>query len=231
MSKKEQMLSKATTHFKITAVNARVNVWSENVFKPIVRYEGSFQIEENGSLVNIETKNRGLSILNFGTSNGKTSINISNCSISGSTVSLMGGGITINGEKVHANEFSTDEISIDLILPSDSEGIELELKTTSGNITLRDLNLEKLAIITVSGATALVDVDAVATTIKSTSGDINAEIAESIMNYSVTAKSIGGLVHQTTHETSIPKILMKKHTLDIRSTSGDIAVEFKGRNR
>ncbi len=61
------------------------------------------------------------------------------------------------------------------------------------------------------------------------SGNIDAEILESIINYKTYLKSMSGKTIQNSIETTLPTLLSEKHELEASSMSGDVKILFKGK--
>lgn len=252
----EKNLNSNLKEYKLDIVNADIKIYSSNITNPIIKYNGTFDIKDNGSVLKIkqifEKNKKGF---NFKKIFGRQVITINGCKIikRGNSVTVLGNcgnvsqingrtfinGIEITDEmfndsnKFDKNEEFIGEPCIDLILPLNCNDISLDLNLTSGDIDLRNLILNRLIINNKNGDINLKDVDAVMTKIELINGDIKAEIAESMINYILSSNTINGSSKQGTIEKFdvMPNLSDSKHRLNINNVNGDIEVIFKGKNK
>lgn len=252
----EKNLNSNLKEYKLEIVNADIKIHSSNVSNPVIKYNGTFDIKDNGSILKIKQifeKNKKR--FNFRKIFGRQVITINGCKIikrgnsvtvlgNGGNVSQINGRTFINGIEITDDLFYDSnnldkrekfigEPCVDLILPLSCNDISLDLNLTSGDIDLRNLILNRLIINNKNGDINLKDVDAVMAKIELINGDIKAEIAESMINYILSSNTINGSSNQRTVEKFevMPNLLDSKHKLNINNVNGDIEVIFNGKNK
>lgn len=104
-----------------------------------------------------------------------------------------------------------------------------KLETKSGDLKVDNLKTNRLIIETMSGDIELDNIDAIAAKLKTVSGDVRTYLLESILNYKIHLSTVSGYTEQQSLETETAKILSDKRELDVTTVSGDIKVLFKGR--
>ena len=140
------------------------------------------------------------------------SILLKNCEI-------INGNIKINSDK------NIDVPKIKLSLQKNND-LMVSVKTTSGNINIKDLILKRLSVTTTTGDISLTSFDSYHSIINTISGDINIGVLNSILNYEVELRSIIGSINC---EDIIDKLenLSSKKILKANSVTGNIDVKFK----
>lgn len=250
----EKILNSSLKEYKIEIESADINIYSSNVIKPIIKYNGTFDIKDDGSILKIkQIFQKSKKGFNFRKIFGRQVITMDGCKIikKGNSITVLGNGGNIsqingrtffngieitddmcdNSNNLDKSEKFVGEPYVDLILPFGKNDISLDLKLIRGDIDISGLILNRLIVNNKNGDINLNDVDAVMAKIELMNGAIKAEIAESIINYSLSLKTVNGSSNQSTIENfeTMPTLLKLKHKLNINNVNGDIDVIFKGK--
>ena len=211
MERKEYKLDKETSKIEIRAYHYNINIYSENIESPIVLVKGNVTIENDWCLMN-DGKYADI----------KESVN--------NTIEPK-----VVSQKTE-NVIGNDETgSIDLVVPKEGDISYIEARSESGNIYVKGLNIDTLSLNgllaeTTTGKITLEEFQAMHTGLETESGNINAEILESIVNYDISVTSKIGETRIYSVEEKNPQFLYNdRYGLGARSESGNIVVKFKGK--
>lgn len=233
----EISLEESIEQINVNTITSDVDIYSDNVRQPIVRYTGDFDIESNYSKAtiiekqNLEAQNIQINTGFFGKI--KTSIFGTKVTMNGGSVKVRGNTIIVNnGSGVSINNgivTSSTPGKLEIVIPQRKDDLSFNIEVTNGDISIQDLILKKLYIKTTVGDITLREMDALITKLQTVSGDVDAEILESIINYQTFLKTINGSTIQRSDERISPVILSEKHELNANSVNGDIKILFKGK--
>lgn len=222
MSTNDIILNDDIKNFRINSKTADIRVISDDIKEPIIRCSGSFDIVEEGLSTVISEKEKGKSkVTKLNLASGGYIESASDISISYINGVAVIGNISISREPI-TNDF------IELIIPKNNNNLEFCLQTSTGNVTVENLNLTKLIVRTLSGNINLKDIDCLLASIITEEGNIDTEVLESILNYKLLLKSIAPNI-QSVNNYLYPLPLEEKHELQLETETGSVKVLFKGK--
>lgn len=226
MEKKELSLSGRLIYVNFNVITSNIKLYRDNVISPLLRYSGDFDIQDDFRQVIITEKSKQpafqLGGLKIG---GLTLDNIS--FYDNAKLTINGRDYQINAS-ANASEKDNTSREVELIVPTFSSNLSVDIASRSGNLTIEDLVLLRLVAKMESGNITLNDVDFAISKLKTERGNITAKIAESITNYET---FLNGSTNCKSTETMPPTVLSNKHRLEAEASSGTIDIEFKGKNR
>lgn len=239
MAKKEQKLNNYISGVNINTISSSIHVYSDKVKEPIVRYTGSFEIDEKTK--NTRDKSSEVSICekkdaSTRRNNASQTVVVNGNGVSiniGSNISIINcNGLQIGNGKIITNGgeiVKSERSSLELIVPKEISDLSFNIDSKSGSVTVEDLLLKKLYVKTLSGSITLRDLDALFARLETLSGNIDMTIIESILNYRALLKSLSGRTIQESVEKTVPEMLETKRQLEANSLSGNVKLIFKGK--
>lgn len=219
------MLKENTEFISIVGSCENIIVSSDDIKVPIVKCSDDFDIEENAGVAQI-IKSRTSNQVPF--HNGSITIMGSSITILGNNNCVVVNGKTYGGG--NSSVYCGKITDIQLIVPKKRQDLSIYINSQSGNIHANYLTLYQLAAYTISGNISVNNMDIVCSDLETKSGNIEATILESILNYQTSFHSYSGITIKDSIETESPKILSKKKELKANSKSGNIKLLFQGKH-
>lgn len=137
--------------------------------------------------------------------------------------------ILITDSNIVNSKKNSNEKSIELSIPSNTDDMLLVINSLSGNFTIKNLILQKLIIENLNGSINLENIKALETNLQTKYGNINIEIIESALNYIMHLRSKNIYVNSKNKSENNDNNVIKpnERKLDVSSSDGSIKVLFK----
>lgn len=222
MKLSEKKLNNKIDHFQVEVKGMDVCLYTANILRPLLRYNGEIEVSEVATTAIISQKPIEVSacLPKFSIVRENRGVSI----VSSKTESY------INGEKrVYDNFVNGHKACLEIVLPKFKKNATLEFESLSGDLEVSNATLSGLVAKIISGDINLTDVNILFTSLETMSGDIQIEILESIANYTTYVHSLTGEKSIETIEKKESPLLTEKHVLKVDTMNGSTNILFKGR--
>lgn len=220
--------SKKKIKFKINT--GTITIYRDNVVHPLLICPDQYEIKEKENGIKV-SQNAANTISVNGVTFTSDGVTINNRGVS----FVVGNNLTIvNGKIISGNIKSTDKVEvidedIEFVVPKDVDDLSFDVSIDSGSLIVRDILLKSMEAKLMSGDIRMNDVDMLYSKLQVTSGSIDLDICESIINYNTKLNSMSGKVEQDHIDTANNINFVERRELKASTISGNIKVLFRGK--
>lgn len=231
--KKEYKLDDNRKKIKFRINTGTVTIYRDNILVPTLYYGDQFDIREKENNIKVTQKNIFDNAINIG---GNTMIKsggivINSCNnisiVTGNNITIVNGKV-VSGNVVNVKNIEPEDEELEFVVPIGVDDLSFDVGIDSGSLIVRDVLVSSMKARMESGTITMREVDMLKAELDLISGNIDLEIASSLLNYDTKLKTVCGKIKKESIDTVNNISQGEKRQLEAKVTSGNIKVLFKG---
>lgn len=226
--KKEYELKPNEKKIKFKINTGNITIYRDNILVPKLYYGEHIEVEEKEKGIKVSQKPINDTTINIGGMVIKSASNIS--IVSGSNIMIVDGKIVSGNVTTVSNDGYVEDEDVEFAIPRDVDDLYFDISINSGSLIVKNAFIESIEANLMSGDILMSDVDMMYAKLKTMSGDIKLDIANSILNYNADLNTMCGRVKQE-HIDSFDNNninIAKRRELKANTMCGDVKVLYKG---